>query len=308
LALGSEPLDALRRLDVLETLARMTMAATELQDEPTLVTTEQAADIPRQRPVEPRPSRDYRRYYRSLDPGVDAPGPDLDPPRNEVDRVKRDVAHACRLLASAGDLVAFFEHVSHRIPGADDRFAMSPAKDFASMRPDDIGIIAVEGECEQLEGDIPAAPFRWYHRDVFAARPDVTAIVHTHELLGRAYVAAGAAPPPVHRAAAHGLRGHTPPVFRTPSLLFDASDRADMVTLLGDGPWVHSLAHGTDYCASDIAVATRAAIERERHLRFHSMARRLGQPTVLSDDVLDGLEAQLATAQQWWEASTEALP
>jgi ribulose-5-phosphate 4-epimerase/fuculose-1-phosphate aldolase len=221
--------------------------------------------------------------------------------------VRRDVALACRILARQGDLVAFFEHVSHRIAGQDDRFAMSPAKDFAAMEPADIGIIATAGDCAQLEGEIPAAPFRWYHRDLLERRADVNVIVHTHPMYGRAYDVADTVAPPVHRYAAHGMAGVAPPTFPKPSLLFDEADRAEMLELLADGPWVHARAHGTDYCAADIATATVTAIHHEQHLRFHSLATSLGDPTALDRRALELITAHGPAPERWWTAYAEAF-
>jgi ribulose-5-phosphate 4-epimerase/fuculose-1-phosphate aldolase len=308
LTLGDEPLDVLRRLDAVEYLARMTIAATERAGRPRTVTVEEAASIPGQRPAEVAPSRDYRRYYRSLDrPPISA----LDehwPASDELARVCRDVAAACRILAAAGDLVGFFEHVSHRIPGRDDVFAMSPAADFARMEPTDIGVLEMAGDCRRLAGPLPPAPFRWYHRDILEARPDVAAIVHTHELEGRAWMLAGATTPPVHRLAVRGVGPGMPPAYERPSLLFAPEDRRAMLDLLGDGPWVHNLAHGTDVCAPDIATATIAAIHWDLHLRFAALAGRIGSPRPLPEAALVALREVSAPPATLWAERWDALP
>lgn len=302
IALGDSPLDVLRRLDAFEYLARLTAMATSLSLSPQVVTREQAAGIPAQRPVEPRPSRDYRRYYRSLDR---EPAPSLLDRWAAEDaeaRVRRDIAVACRVLAAAGDLVAFFEHVSHRIPGRDDRFAMSPATDFARMEPDDIGILATEGDCDLIRGPLPPAPFRWYHRDLLARRPDIDAIVHTHELAGRAFLLAGADAPPIHASAVPGMLGGFPPVYPEVSLLFSEEHRTGALDTLGDGPWTHAFAHGTDFVAGDLPTATIRAISWDRHLRFTVLARTLGSPQLLDGHAIAALQARGASAEQrWWD-------
>ena len=307
LALGTAPIDSLRRLDALDYLARLTALATELNPSPIVVTEDQVRDIDRQRPVEAVPSRDYRRYYRSLDRQP--------PPRpeerwqvaDEEGRIRRDVATACRLLGAA-ELASFFEHVSHRIPGRPDRFAMSPAKDFNAMTPDDVGILSTEGDCATLSGPLPAAPFRWYHRDLLERRPDVMAIAHTHELAGRAFILAGVTTPPIHRAAATGLAAGMPPVFAIPSLVFSEEHRRAVLDLLAEGPWVHELAHGTDFVAADIRTATIRAISWDRHLRFTAVARALGEPKRLADATLDAVRRHGADATAWWDDLVDALP
>jgi ribulose-5-phosphate 4-epimerase/fuculose-1-phosphate aldolase len=286
MALADSPLDGLRRLDAFEYLARLTDLTTQLNPSPSVVTKEQAQSIHAQRPAEAVPSRDYRRYYRSLD-GHLGPTPEQRWPTDDAEgHVRRDVAVACRLLAAAGDLVAFFEHVSHRIPGRDDRFAMSPAKDFAQMTPDDIGIVSMADDCPPISGPLPPAPFRWYHRDLLERRPDVHAVVHTHELAGRAFVLAGATAPAIHRSALLGVGG-MPPTFPEASLVFSKEHREAVLARLGDGPWVHAFAHGTDFVASDLATATVRAINTDLHLRFTAYARRLGSAREIESSDLD---------------------
>jgi L-fuculose-phosphate aldolase len=307
LALGAEPIDAVRRLHALDYLARLSALATDLSPSPVVVTEEQARDIDRQRPWEAVPSRDYRRYYHSLDREPPVVPAVRWPQGNDEGRIRRDVAVSCRLLGAA-ELAAFFEHVSHRIPGRPDRFAMSPAKDFNAMTPDDVGIVSTEGDCPTLSGPIPAAPFRWYHRDLLERRPDVMAIVHSHELAGRAFILAGAAAPPVHRYAVRGLAGGMPPIFRTPSLVFSEEHRRQVLDLLGDGPWVHAIAHGTDFVADDIRVATVRAICWDRHLRFTVLARGLGEPRGLDAGALAALGRHTADEAAWWDDLVDALP
>ena len=229
----------------------MTVAATQLDPDPLTVTPEEAAEIPRQRPVEPRPSRDFRRYYRSLDRGIPTR---LDPATRSADPVVDGQArHRHRLPAAGfgcGDLVAFFEHVSHRIPGRPDRFAMSPAKDFANMRADDIGILSTEGECQQLEGTIPGGPVSagttvTYSRPAPMWPPSSTPTsswgVPTcwPASLPRRFTG--------RPCTACVLRRHPP--SRPPACCSTPPIEPRWWQLLGDGPWVHARSHGTDYCA-----------------------------------------------------------
>lgn len=308
ITLGDEPLDTLRRLDAVEYLARMTVVATELDPRPRVVTADEAASIPGQRPAEAAPSRDYRRFYRSFDVRAPATVDERWPAEDAIARTRRDVAVACRVLAASGDLVAFFEHVSHRIPGRDDIFAMSPAMDFARMDPDDVAVLETAGDCRPLEGPFPPAPFRWYHRDILQQRRDVAAIVHTHELHGRAWMLAGATTPPIHRWAIHQADGLMPPAYGVPSLVFAPEDRARMLERLGNGAWVHNVAHGTDTCAADLPTAVVAAVAWESHLRFAQLARRLGPARPLAQPEAAALAAALTPADIVWEELCDAVP
>jgi L-fuculose-phosphate aldolase len=254
--------------------------------------------------VEARPTRDPNLYYQLLDPAARGPRPAVrraapeTSPGDDPERLKAAVATACRILAAQGTLAFFKEHVSHRM-AAPDRYLMSPAKAFALMEPDDIGEIGMEGDCEWLSGPYPPAPFRWYHRDLLRSRPDVNAIVHTHELHGRALPMAGVPLAPVFRngaaAAAAGLS-----IFPTPSLLFREDHRAGALQALGDGPSVHLLSHGTDYVGRSLEEALAAAIHREQLARIFALASELGTPRPLATSVVAELPTVAPTTAAWW--------
>lgn len=298
----SSMLGSLKRCHDLESLARLTDVAEMFGTPIREISEAESEAVVAQRPVEAVPSRDPRRYYESLDTVAerDPVDPDID------DDLKARIALACRTLATKKTLVAYFEHVSHRIPGEPDKFMMSPAKNFSDMTAEDIGVVSTTGNCEWLEGPYPPAPFRWYHRDLLAARPDVNAIVHTHELHGRASVMAGQQLRPIHRTGA--LLALQPlPVFQTPTLGFLPEHRSDAIRLLGDGKMVHLLSHGTDYLAPTIEEATVNAIHREELARTSAMAARLGETSPLSPGVLEDLAALGPSHRQWWAYYASAL-
>lgn len=296
------PLEALRVLDTIEYLARMTAIVSALSDRPRLVTPAESAAIRQQRPPEAVPSRDPRRYYRSLD--VDDTShnrPEWSVPTDEITRIRLRIALASRILHRRGNLVAFFEHISHRLPEDDRIFAMSPATDFGRMEPSHVGLVSTVGDCPPVDGPLPPAPFRWFHRDIFAARHDVAAIVHTHELYGRAYVLAGERPAPIFRNGAIEV-GLSLPAFEAPSLVFTPDDRRETLRLLGTGDRVHVLAHGTDYVAPTLEHALVSAIHREELCHMEFTARTLGVPRPLDARTVADLAGLGPTPDEWWAA------
>lgn len=289
-----------------EELARVTRRALRLSSEPAGMSVQDVGRVFGRMPIESRPSRDPLAYLPSLD------RPALPPPSqawqstNPVEEVRRKIALSCRMLAANGRLVAFLEHVSMRVPGQPDIFAMSPAIDFSSMKPADVGLISMAGECEPVDGPYPPAPFRWFHRDIFRARPDVQAIVHTHEEYGRLFVSAARRPRPVFRNGAHLIQ-RPAPVFEPASLVFSPDDRAAVVGLLGAGSIVHERFHGTDFVAGTIEEATVWAIQREQCLSVEARALELGEPAPLSPELLASVAAEEPAAGAWWEFYEDAL-
>lgn len=311
-AVGTTVLDAIERLEGVEYLARLTLLARRLTDEPRRVTADESAGVIAERPSEKIPSRDPRRFYDALDPLLTDDGAPSrvshtdTTPTDDPEELRRRIALCCRILAAQGTLAAFKEHVSHRV-ATNDRYLMSPAKLFSTMEPGDIGEVGTEGDCAWLSGPYPPAPFRWYHRDLLQARPDVNAVVHTHELYGRAIPMAGHENEPFFRNGA-ALANVELPVFPVPSLVFRQDYRDETIRLLDAGPAVHLLSHGTDFVGRTLEEATMAAIHREQLCRLQIMATELGTPRPLARSVVEELVAVMPAPGAWWEYYAADVP
>lgn len=308
LTVGHTPWEALRRIDALELMAVMTLTRMRTGLPSRVVSADDAQSIIRQRPHEERPSRDPVRYYRSRDLGPE--GTSLAdfwsggrvPATVEQARIALSVSS--RLLAAEG-LVAFFEHISHRAPGHDDRFLMTNAHDFTQMEPGDVGILSMEGDCEPFESRYPPAPFRWLHRDMLRARPDAHAIVHTHPIHGRIEALTGSTPIGWHRCVV-GTPEHIP-TFDEPSLLFDDAHRRALVGFLADSDVAHAIHHGTDFVAADIETATIRAIHHDRRCREDAAAREIGTPSALPGAARRDVALYGPTPADWWDFYASAL-
>ncbi|MGA2513808.1 MAG: class II aldolase/adducin family protein [Candidatus Limnocylindrales bacterium] len=86
-------------------------------------------------------------------------------------------------------------NISKRVDGEPDLVAVTPASlPYDTMRPEDICIVSVEGEL--VEGERrPTSEFP-LHTLVYARRPEVGAIVHTHSPAAMAMAALGLTLPP----------------------------------------------------------------------------------------------------------------
>src|SRR5215469_14072718 len=96
--------------------------------------------------------------------------------------LRRELADVCRVLFRL-HLVDYMGHPSARIPGT-DRVLIKPrhseqirAQD--QIRPEDMAVIDLEGR--PLAGEYPPPGERFIHTAIYRARPDVQAIVHTHQ-------------------------------------------------------------------------------------------------------------------------------
>ncbi len=290
LVVGPGLVEALTWAHQLEELARMNRLAASMGAIKT-VSAEQGTRIASQRAG----MEDFRAYYASLDPGPKPPPPPM-PAASSIDGVRQRVISACRVLQRFG-LARHLEHVSHRLPDK-TRFVINPRGNMAHLLPEELATVDMEGRW--VEGPSPPPPFCLLHRDIFAARPDVQAIVHTHEIYGRLYPAAGLAIPPLHRLGAN--IAHQPlPVYDVPDLIFDEEPRRAVVALLSQGSMVHERAHGTDYVAENIEEAVATAVHREWLARLHHRASQLGTPQSLPGPVVASLKDELPSASEWWD-------
>ena len=92
---------------------------------------------------------------------------------------REQVVVTCRALLERGYLKATEGNVSLRIPGK-DAFAITPSNyDYAKMKASDICVL--DWALERLEGERKASIESGMHAAVYQVRPDVNAIVHTHQ-------------------------------------------------------------------------------------------------------------------------------
>jgi ribulose-5-phosphate 4-epimerase/fuculose-1-phosphate aldolase len=128
----------------------------------------------------------------------------------------------------------------------------------------------------------------------------VTAIVHTHDIYGRAFTQAGVAgTPPVWRCGAV-VATEEIAIFPQADLLFDPEPRQRAVQALGQKAILHEVAHGTDFVGPTLEAVTVRAIHREELLRMCFLSQQLGEPRPLAAGVLEDLAAIGPSDNAWW--------
>ena len=243
-----------------------------------------------------RQGHHYRAFFESLVAGAGDSGAWSERgSSSDEDGIRRKMAASCRMLYAQGTLVAFAEHVSHRLP-ATDQWLMSRAGNFGLMRPEDMTVL--DGRAAWVRGPDPP-PFRFFHADIFRARPDVVAIVHTHDLYGRAFAQAQLAAAPVWRCGAT-VSSEEVALFTQADLLFDPEPRRRAVEALGPRAILHEIAHGTDFVGPSLEGTTVRAIHREELLRMYFLSLQLGEPRRLAAGVLHDLAAIGPSDRAWW--------
>ncbi|MBT8455157.1 MAG: class II aldolase/adducin family protein [Alphaproteobacteria bacterium] len=219
-----------------------------------------------------------------------------------------DVAAAARILAARG-VVDGFGHVSMRHPNAPGRYLMSRALAPALVTPEDI--VEYDLDSEKCDPDAPKGFLeRFIHGQIYAARPDVNAVVHSHS---PSVIPFGIAKAPMqacfHNAAF--LAGGVP-VFdiwkhygATDMLVSDNDKGEKLAECLADRPVALMRAHGSVACGSSLEVAVFRAVYTEVNARVQHWAGALAQEgedlAVLRDEegVLADVPNQTAGMRAW---------
>jgi len=202
-----------------------------------------------------------------------------------------DLVKANRILAQQGVLDSF-GHVSMRSSFHTDRFFLSTNKAPARVEAADIMTLDFNGEAV---GDERRSYLeRFIHSEIYRARPDVQAVVHSHSPSVIPYSVVPSQPlrPICHVAA--GM-GQTVPVFdiadtagpATDMLVRDAGLGKALASVLGSNCTVLMRGHGITIAATSLKAAVFNAIYAELNARLQTQAIGLGPVTYLSEGEVD---------------------
>jgi ribulose-5-phosphate 4-epimerase/fuculose-1-phosphate aldolase len=204
---------------------------------------------------------------------------------------------ANRILYARG-VVDGFGHVSVRRPdrqGEPSTFFLSRSRAPALIEVDDIGCYGLDGE--PLEGNLDK-PYleRFIHSEIYRARPDVMAVVHSHSPSVIPFGITGQRLRPVFHmsgflgsGSAHfeirDTAGDSDLLIRSPAL-----GKALAASLVGCA-CVLMRGHGSTVVGASLAHAVYRAVYTEVNARLQAAAMALGPPTYLTQ-----AEAELAAA------------
>ena len=206
-----------------------------------------------------------------------------------------DLAAAARILAAQG-VVDGFGHVSMRHPAAPDRYLMARSIAPAQVMPADI-----------IEYDLDSNPCnangrssfleRFIHGEIYKARPDVMAVVHSHS---PSVIPFGLVNKPMramfHNAAfiAAGV-----PVFdisatfgATDMLIKDGAKGVALAAAMGEHDIALMRAHGSVACGPTLQTAVFRAVYTEVNARIQHWTMALAGGAELA--ALDAEEGRLA--------------
>lgn len=232
------------------------------------------------------------------------PSPGADPALIE------DLVAANRILFDQG-VVDGFGHVSVRHDKRDDVFLL--ARNMAPGLVMEADIMAIDLDANPLGEDRRAVYLeRFIHAEIYRARPEVAAIVHSHSPSVIPFgIVAGASLRPVFHMA--GFLGAATPVFeirdldeksdlliRTPAL------GAALARSLGARPVVLMRGHGATIVGGSLRQAVYRAIYAEINARLQAAALQLGPVTYLNaaeaEHAAATIDGQVNRAWEVWRS------
>lgn len=178
--------------------------------------------------------------------------------------------------------------------GGFDGFLITPTGvAYDRLSPDDVVAVARDGEARGRLA--PSSEWR-FHRDVYAARPDAQAIVHTHAPFCTTLACLGRGIPAFHyMVAVAGGRD----IRCAPYATFGSQELADAAVAALAGRRACLLAnHGMIAIGADLDCALGLAIEVEALAETYWRAMQIGEPVLLDDDEMDRVLAKFATYGQ----------
>lgn len=225
-----------------------------------------------------------------------------DVPQSVVD----DLVLANRILARQG-VVDGFGHVSMRHPSSAERFLISRSMAPALVGAADIMVLDLAGR--PVDDDRPAFLERFIHAEIYRARADVGAIVHSHSPSVIPFgVVPGVALRPIYHMSSFLGEGAAHFEIRDTAgnasdmLVRDASLGKALADSLGNATTVLMRGHGSTVVASTLKLAVSRAVYLELNARIQSDAMRLGAVTFLNAaEAANAAATNDSQAERAWE-------
>ncbi len=243
-------------------------------------------------------------------------------PSTDMKALIDDLVAANRILYRQG-VVDGFGHVSVRHPTKPDRFLLSAAKAPGRVTAEDIMEFDLDGKPIDRR-DRPIYSERFIHSEVYKARRDVNAVIHSHSPTVIPFSVTQVPLRPVHNTAS--FLAPEVPVFEmrkaagmTNNLVTDGARGKALVEVLGDRPVALLRGHGNVVVGPDVRRTVARAIYTEVNARMLLQAVALGGPITFIDPEENRLiEAGRGTQitghsvdrvwQMWLEEASRAEP
>jgi HCOMODA/2-hydroxy-3-carboxy-muconic semialdehyde decarboxylase len=234
------------------------------------------------------------------------------PPRANPELIER-VALANRILYDQG-VVDGFGHVSARHDASAEHFLLARNMAPALVTPADILTFDLDGNAIDGAGRRVYLE-RFIHGEIYRARHDVNAVVHSHSPSVIPFAATRTPLRPVYHMS--GFLGTGSPIFEirdvagdTDLLIRDQALGRALASSLGDASTVLMRGHGSTVVGATVEQAVYRAVYAEMNARLQMQANALGDVTYLNAreaaNAAASNDTQLARVWELWVSRVSA--
>jgi L-fuculose-phosphate aldolase len=183
--------------------------------------------------------------------------------------LRKRLADACQILVMEGQGDAVWGHATVRFPGA-ETFWMKPHKmGLEEVRPEDLILVNLEGTV--VRGSRPRHSEVFIHSEIFRARPDVCAVVHTHPVPSVVFASLGVPLRPITHEGSNFVPPDVPRFDETTDLIVTPERGKAVARALGKGPALFLVSHGIVAVGATIEEATVNALLLDKSARAQLM-------------------------------------
>jgi L-ribulose-5-phosphate 4-epimerase len=201
-----------------------------------------------------------------------------------VAKLKAKVVAAVRLLHME-NILNYSGHVSARLPDGSGFIIQPYIESRATLKPEHL--LTLDFDLKHLAGspehDMPIETR--IHSEIYRARPDVRAVVHTHSELAAAFTLADARLVPMKSHAKRWASGI--PVHPDPSHIKTKEQGAELAATLGPHQAALLRAHGGVCVAESVEALVIDAVHFEENARAQVQALAIGPLLPLTEEELD---------------------
>lgn len=199
---------------------------------------------------------------------------------------RRALLAAARDMAERGLVQGTSGNLSMRL--GEDRYLVTPtSRPYATMS--EAELVVVNEDLEPVDGDGVPSSESLLHLAIYRARPDVTAVAHTHSIYASAAAAAGIAIPPVLDEVVVQLGGPIECAEYGPPASEELASKA--VAALGERRAVLLRNHGVVGVGASLAEAVDACALVERIAHIYFIAELAGGAKPLPPEVVEAEKA-----------------
>lgn len=224
-------------------------------------------------------------------------------------RPRELVATAGQILYQQG-LTDYLGHCSARVPGT-DRVVIKPKHSTTVRSPAELGpaeMIVIDLDGNLIEGGDAPPSECFIHTEIYRARPDVQAVVHTHQRAATLLGIVGADLLPVLHVPAVFTDGGTMPTWPCPLLVNSRELGRQLADALGSAGLCHLQGHGIVSVAGSMQRATVTAVALEQLAEANLAILGTGlSPRVITPDELAELRGAVASVDGRWAYYVQQL-